>query len=61
MTTDQKPTAADCLKRIKAYIERQYEDIPTWESSQVSKDARIDELQCIDTLVTAMLDKQNSL
>lgn len=29
MTTDQKPTAAECLNRIKAYIERQYEDIPT--------------------------------
>lgn len=56
--TEQKDTAIECLTRIKNYIGKQYADIPTWESSETSKAARLDELQCMDTLVSYMLAKQ---
>lgn len=56
--TDIKETAVECLTRLKTYINKQYADIPTWDSDPTSKAARIDELQCIDTLVSHMLAKQ---
>lgn len=57
-TIDIKDTAVECLTRLKSYINKQYDDIPTWDSDPTSKAARIDELQCIDTLISHMLAKQ---
>lgn len=46
------------LIKLKAYIKHQIDDIPTWEKQKLAE-ARIDELQSIDTLIDAMLEKGN--
>lgn len=49
--SNQKETALEVLQAIKNYISKQYGDIPTWEKDDDVMVGRIDELQCLETLL----------
>ena len=51
--------SVESLKRLKVYIGKQYKDIPTFEfESDDVKDARIDELQSLETFLNFLIAKE---
>lgn len=57
--TVQKETAIEVLKHIETYVHKQLKDIPTWNDVEDDiKNARIDELQCLDTFIQYKLALQ---
>lgn len=51
--------SVESLKNLKVYIGKQYKDIPTFEfESDDVKDARIDELQCLETYLDYLIAKE---
>lgn len=51
--------SVESLKNLKVYIGKQYKDIPTFEfESDEVKDARIDELQCLETYLNFLIAKE---
>ena len=47
---------SDALQRLKNYINNQYKDINTWDDI---KEARIDELQCLETFLYYLIARDN--
>jgi len=53
--------SVESLKHLKVYIGKQYKDIPTFEfESDEVKDARIDELQCLETYLDYLIAKETN-
>ena len=53
--------SVESLKNLKVYICKQYKDIPTFEfESEKVKDARIDELQCLETYLDYLIAKETN-
>lgn len=53
--------SVESLKNLKVYIGKQYKDIPTFEfESDEVKDARIDELQCLETYLDYLIAKETN-
>ena len=53
--------SVESLKYLKVYIDKQYKDIPTFEfESDEVKDARIDELQCLETYLDYLIAKETN-
>ena len=51
--------SVESLKNLKVYIGKQYKDIPTFEfESDDAKDARRDELQCLETYLNFLIAKE---
>lgn len=51
---------SDALQRLKNYINNQYKDIKTWDDSDpATKEARIDELQCLETYLDYLIARDN--
>lgn len=51
--------SVESLKRIKVYICNQYKDINAWEDVEDEvKEARIDELQCLETFLDYLIAKE---
>jgi len=51
---------SDALQRLKNYINNQYKDIKTWDDSNpATKEARIDELQCLETYLDYLIARDN--
>lgn len=47
------------LAKLKNYIARQYKDIETWEDANpATKEARIDELQCLETYLDYLIAEE---
>lgn len=51
--------SVESLKRLKVYLSKQYKDIETWEHEEDEvKDARIDDLQCLETYLNFLIAKE---
>lgn len=51
--------SVESLKNLKVYIGKQYKDISTFEfESDDVKDARIDQLQCLETYLSFLIAKE---